>query len=219
MDFHQQITLRRLQFTEADLQVSTTNLLNIFSTGLFGQHIPNIIGKNQWAASHSTSMLQRLKPSYREQPTAKRGAFCKIIELPPGNQTRFLRDFFDIMPCRKQSSQKRTNARLVFHQESYKGFVTLAVIRRRQIFNRFIIQNHTTLLRPTILLPPVGNLDRHFPKKPVHHRFRFQAWRKFGCPDSTFSGADIQSNPYLSGLFPLRSGLSGYWILVQGPSR
>ena len=164
MDFHQQITLCGLQFPEADLQVSMTNLLNILSGSFLSQHFPDVVGKNQGAPCHSTAMLQCLIPGYREKPTAKRRAALKTIELPPGNQTRFLCNFFDIMPGRQQSAKKRAYRRLVFHQESYKLFVVLAVIRRGSVFYWLIIHIYTSLLPLNRLLPPVANLDNIFKK-------------------------------------------------------
>ena len=122
--------------------MSPTNLLNLLSTGLFRQQIPNVVGKDQRASSHSTSILQGLKPSDREQPPPKRRALFKIIEFPPRNQARLLRDLFDIMPRRQQSAQKRTHPRLVFHQESHKSFVTLVVVRSGSFFSRLIIHSH-----------------------------------------------------------------------------
>jgi len=149
----QQIPFRRPQFGKADLQVLPTNLLNLLSTGLFRQQIPNVIGEDQRAPSHPTPVLQGLKPGDREQPTTKRCAHFKIIEFPPRNQARFLCDLFNIIPCRQQSAQKRTNTRLVLHQKSHKSFVPFVVVHRDSFFRRLIVQDKR-------ILPQVENLDR-----------------------------------------------------------
>ncbi len=166
----QQIPFRRSQFSKADLQVLPTNLLILLSTGLFRQLIPNLVDKDQRASSHSTSIFQGLKPSDREQPTTKRRALFKIIEFAPRNQARFLGDLFDIMPCRQQSAQKRTDTRLVLHHKAYKNFVSFVVVHWDSFFGRLIIQNKR-------ILPQVENLDRKTFPPPIR-----QPWTSPGAP-------------------------------------
>ena len=153
MDLQQQIPFRTFQFPKANIQVFPTNLSNLTSTGLFRQQIPNLVDKDQRAPSHSTSILQGLKPSDGEQPTTKRRALFKIIEFPPRNQACFLSDLFDIMPCRQQAAQKRTNTRLVLHHKSHKNLVALVVLNLCSSFGRLIIHSPR-------LLPRAKNMDK-----------------------------------------------------------
>ena len=158
MDIQQKLPFRRFQFPKADLQVLPTNLPDVLSTGLFRQQIPNLVDKNQRASSHSTTILQGLKPSDREQPTTKRRALFKIIEFPPRNQTCLLSDLLDLIPRRQQPAQKRTNTRLVLQQKSHKSFVPFVVVHWDSFFGRLIIHS--------LKLPPVGDLDRKSGHRP-----------------------------------------------------
>gem|GEM_PF-2773938 len=180
----QQIPFRRPQFCKADLQVLPTNLLNLLSTGLFRQQIPNVIGKDQRAPSHPTPVLQRLKPGDREQPTTKRRTLFKIIEFPPRNQARFLCHLFDIMPCRQQSAQKRTNTRLVLHHKSHKSFVPFVVVHWDSFFGRFIIQDK-------IILPQVANLDRKTLPPPIRQPWTSPGTRLNHCRRAESETTDL----------------------------
>ena len=75
---------------------------------------------------------------FGDERTSRFVRLCDQLEGVPALVC--LGDLFDIMPCRQQSAQKRTDTRLVLHHKAYKSFVSFVVVHWDSFFGRLIIQ-------------------------------------------------------------------------------